>query len=139
MIMIRHTDDEIDQAAHRFEQLADELDPATAEVSDTKDLPQVAPSPKRSAQPRPAWDRRSKRLEPAAGPGTRSRLPSEFVGKQLGSGSPTRLTSEARLRTTADNAPSRSETLCRHKRQVTSEVAGARATCTSRSKTEDAN
>jgi hypothetical protein len=42
MIMTRHTDVEIEQAARRFEQLADELDPSTAEVSDTDDLQQVA-------------------------------------------------------------------------------------------------
>lgn len=40
--MTRHTDPEIEQAARRFEQLADELDPSTAEVSDTDDLQQVA-------------------------------------------------------------------------------------------------
>lgn len=40
--MTRHTDVEIDQAARRFEHLADELDPSTAEVSDTDDLQQVA-------------------------------------------------------------------------------------------------
>jgi hypothetical protein len=34
----RHTDDDIERAAHRFEQLADELDPATAEVDNTDDL-----------------------------------------------------------------------------------------------------
>ncbi len=42
MIIIRHTDDEIEQAAQRFAQLADELDPATAEVDDTEDLRAVA-------------------------------------------------------------------------------------------------
>lgn len=40
--MTRHTDVEIEQAGRRFEQLADELDPSTAEVSDTDDLQQVA-------------------------------------------------------------------------------------------------
>ncbi len=39
---MRHTDDEIEQAALRFERLADGLDPATAEVADTNDLQQVA-------------------------------------------------------------------------------------------------
>jgi hypothetical protein len=37
-----HTDEEIEQAARRFEKLADELDPATAEVDQTEDLRQVA-------------------------------------------------------------------------------------------------
>jgi DNA-directed RNA polymerase specialized sigma24 family protein len=39
---MRHTDDEIERAARRFEQLADELDPATAEVDHTDDLRQIA-------------------------------------------------------------------------------------------------
>lgn len=39
---MRHTDDEIERAARRFEQLADELDPATAAVDDTEDLRAVA-------------------------------------------------------------------------------------------------
>ena len=37
-----HTDDEIHEAAERFERLADELDPATAEVGSTDDLRGVA-------------------------------------------------------------------------------------------------
>jgi DNA-directed RNA polymerase specialized sigma24 family protein len=39
---MRHTDDEIERAARRFEQLADELDPATAEVDHTDDLRAIA-------------------------------------------------------------------------------------------------
>ncbi|MHB1473749.1 MAG: hypothetical protein ACYDDU_10050 [Dermatophilaceae bacterium] len=39
---MRHTDDEIERAARRFEQLAAELDPATAEVDHTDDLRAVA-------------------------------------------------------------------------------------------------
>jgi len=39
---MRHTDDDIERAARRFEQLADELDPATAEVNHTDDLRQIA-------------------------------------------------------------------------------------------------
>jgi len=39
---MRHTDDEIERAARRFEQLADDLDPATAEVDDTEDLRSIA-------------------------------------------------------------------------------------------------
>lgn len=38
---MRHTDDEIERAAHRFEQLADEVDPATAEVDHTDDLREI--------------------------------------------------------------------------------------------------
>lgn len=37
--MTRHTDKEIEQAASRFEQLTDSLDPDTAEVEGTDDLP----------------------------------------------------------------------------------------------------
>jgi hypothetical protein len=37
-----HTDEEIERAARRFEQLADELDPAAAVVDHTDDLGQVA-------------------------------------------------------------------------------------------------
>ena len=39
---MRHTDDEIERAAQRFEQLADELDPATAEADDTEDVRAIA-------------------------------------------------------------------------------------------------
>jgi hypothetical protein len=39
---MRHSDKEIDDAARRFERLADELDPATAEVERTDDLRAIA-------------------------------------------------------------------------------------------------
>lgn len=39
---MRHTDDEIEHAAQRFEQLADELDPVSAEIDDTEDLRAIA-------------------------------------------------------------------------------------------------
>jgi hypothetical protein len=39
---MQHTRDEIERAARRFEQLADELDPDTAQVDHTDDLRQVA-------------------------------------------------------------------------------------------------
>lgn len=39
---MQHTNDDIERAARRFEQLADELDPATAEVEHTDDLRQIA-------------------------------------------------------------------------------------------------
>jgi hypothetical protein len=39
---MRHTDDEIERAARRFDQLANELDPATAEVDHTDDLRAIA-------------------------------------------------------------------------------------------------
>jgi len=39
---MRHTDDEIERAAKRFEELANELDLATADVDDTEDLRAVA-------------------------------------------------------------------------------------------------
>jgi len=38
----RHTDHEIEKAAERFEQLADQLDPASVDVDHTDDLRQVA-------------------------------------------------------------------------------------------------
>ena len=40
--MMRHTDNEIDQAARRFEKLVDELDPATTEINHTDDLRDIA-------------------------------------------------------------------------------------------------
>lgn len=40
--MTRHTDDEIEQAAQRFEQLADALDPDTVDADDIEDLRAVA-------------------------------------------------------------------------------------------------
>jgi len=42
VITVRHTDEEIKRAAQRFAQLADELDPANAEVDHTEDLRQIA-------------------------------------------------------------------------------------------------
>lgn len=39
---MQHTNDEIEAAARRFEQLADELDPDAAKVDRTDDLRQVA-------------------------------------------------------------------------------------------------
>lgn len=39
---MRHTEEEISQAASRFEKLADELDPATAQVDKIDDLREVA-------------------------------------------------------------------------------------------------
>lgn len=39
---MRHTDKEIEHAAERFDKLADELDPATAEIENTEDLRMVA-------------------------------------------------------------------------------------------------
>lgn len=39
---MQHSDEEIERAARRFEQLADELDPDTAQVDRTDDLRQVA-------------------------------------------------------------------------------------------------
>jgi hypothetical protein len=38
----RHTNKEIEQAARLFEQLADSMDPATAEVEGTSDLREIA-------------------------------------------------------------------------------------------------
>lgn len=39
---MRHTDEDIQQAARRFEQLAGQLDPSTADVERTDDLRQIA-------------------------------------------------------------------------------------------------
>ena len=39
---MRHTEIAIERAARRFEQLADQLDPATADVDRTDDLQQIA-------------------------------------------------------------------------------------------------
>ncbi len=40
--MTRHTDKDIERAAARFEQLADSLDPDTAQVEGTDDLREIA-------------------------------------------------------------------------------------------------
>jgi hypothetical protein len=40
--LARHTDKEIEQAASRFEQLAESLDPDTAQVEGTDDLREIA-------------------------------------------------------------------------------------------------
>lgn len=39
---MRHTDDEIEQAARRFDELTDELDPDAVQSDNTEDLTQVA-------------------------------------------------------------------------------------------------
>ncbi len=39
---MRHTNDEINRAADRFEELADKLDPATAQIDHVDDLRQIA-------------------------------------------------------------------------------------------------
>jgi len=39
---MRHTDEQINEAAERFEKLADRLDPATADVEDASDLREIA-------------------------------------------------------------------------------------------------
>lgn len=39
---MRHTDEHINEAAERFEKLADRLDPATAKVEDASDLREIA-------------------------------------------------------------------------------------------------
>lgn len=39
---MRHTDDEIDQASRRFEQLADDLDPTTVAIDQTDDLSKIS-------------------------------------------------------------------------------------------------
>ncbi len=41
-MMTRHTDEEIERAAKRFEKLADDLDPANVQAHSTDDLHQVA-------------------------------------------------------------------------------------------------
>ena len=41
-MVIRHTDNEIKEAASRFEKLTDELDPATVQVAKIDDLREVA-------------------------------------------------------------------------------------------------
>lgn len=41
-MLMRHTDEEIERAAERFETLADELDPETARVLATEDLRGIA-------------------------------------------------------------------------------------------------
>lgn len=40
--MTRHTEEQIDEAARRFDKWADELDPATARVEDLSDLRAIA-------------------------------------------------------------------------------------------------
>jgi len=39
---MRHTDEQVEEASRRFEELADKLDPETAEVLNTDDLREVA-------------------------------------------------------------------------------------------------
>ena len=39
---MRHTDEEIEKAAQRFDELADELDPTSAEIEHTEDLRAIA-------------------------------------------------------------------------------------------------
>jgi hypothetical protein len=45
---MKHTDAEIEEAARRFEQLADELDPESAQVEDLVDLRAIAEAAERA-------------------------------------------------------------------------------------------
>jgi hypothetical protein len=45
---MKHTDEEIEEAAHRFEALADELDPGTASVEDLAHLRAIADAAERA-------------------------------------------------------------------------------------------
>jgi len=80
---MRHTDDEIERAARRFDQLADELDPETAEVDHADDLGAIAAV---SEAVRADEARLSRAVEGApghaTGHGTRSPSPGESPGKQ---------------------------------------------------------
>jgi hypothetical protein len=51
--MPRHTDSEIEQAAQRFEQLADTLAPTTAQVEGTDEIDGLINPPRRPSPPRP--------------------------------------------------------------------------------------
>ncbi len=42
---MKHTDAEIDEAARKFEQWADEIDPATTQAENTEDLQAIAEAP----------------------------------------------------------------------------------------------
>jgi hypothetical protein len=42
VIAMEHTDEEIERAGQRFEQLVDDLDPASAAVEETEDLQRIA-------------------------------------------------------------------------------------------------
>lgn len=89
---MRHTDDDVEQTARRFERIADELDPTTAEVDQTDDPGRLPPSPRHCVQTKPGCERPSKLPVPTAGHGIRSRSPLECPGKQHASGSPTKHT-----------------------------------------------
>ena len=64
---LRHSDKDIEQAAERFEPLADQLDPASAVVESTGDLRAIA--------------RRRRDGPRGRGPATRSRPPSRTRGR----------------------------------------------------------
>jgi len=49
---MKHTDAEIEEAARRFETLADELDPETASVEDLADLRAIAEAAERAGEMR---------------------------------------------------------------------------------------
>ena len=87
---MRHTDDDVEQTARRFERIADELDPTTAEVDQTDFSGKLPPSPRHCVQTKPGCERPSKLPVPTAGHGIRSRSPLECPGKQPASGSPTK-------------------------------------------------
>ncbi|HEY5179415.1 MAG TPA: hypothetical protein VIJ07_06515 [Dermatophilaceae bacterium] len=89
---MRHTDDEIERAARRFDQLADELDPETAEVDHTDDLGAIAAVSEAVCADEARLREAVEVAVHTTGHGTRSRSPWESPGKQPGSGSLTRRT-----------------------------------------------
>ena len=89
---MRHTDDEIKRAASRFAQLADELDPANAEVDHTDNLRAIA-AVSEAVHADEARLREAVEVARAHDRSwTRSRLPWESPGKRPVSGLPTRRT-----------------------------------------------
>ena len=66
---MKHTDAEIEEAARRFETLADELDPETASVEDLADLRAIAEAAERTRRDEALLTERV-----AVGPGARAEL-----------------------------------------------------------------
>jgi hypothetical protein len=84
---IKHTDEQIEEAARRFEALADELDPETAEVEDLADLRAIAEAAERARRDEVLLTERVALPGRTGGAGTGSPPPWACPGRPPASGS----------------------------------------------------
>lgn len=87
---MRHTEDEIEQAARKFDELANDLDPDTVQSDNTEDLTQIAAASAIVARTKIGSGKPWSPPAQEVVPGTRSPSPSASPDKPPGNGSPSR-------------------------------------------------